>query len=61
MSVAQKNKKQKKPKMSSPTRALMKKRIEMIENNTPRDHIAYVEICKTITKSEGRHPKAKLR
>ena len=22
----------------------------MIENNTPRDHIAYVEICKTIKK-----------
>ena len=41
-------KKQKKPKMSSPTRALMKKGREMIENNTPRDHIEYVEICKTI-------------
>ena len=26
----------------------MKKRREMIENNTPRDHIEYVEICKTI-------------
>ena len=25
----------------------MKKRREMIENNTPRDHIEYVEICKT--------------
>ena len=29
----------KKPKIPSPTRALMKKRREMIENNTPRDHI----------------------
>ena len=28
----------------------MKKRREMIENNTPRDHIEYVEICKTIKK-----------
>ena len=24
----------------------MKKRREMIENETPRDHIEYVEICK---------------
>ena len=30
--------------------ALMKKRREMIENETPRDHIEYVEICKTIKK-----------
>ena len=36
--------------MSWPTRALMKKRREMIENKTPRDHIEYVEICKTINK-----------
>ena len=28
----------------------MKKRREMIENNTPRDHIEYVEICKTVKK-----------
>ena len=40
----------------------MKKRREMIEINTPRDHLDYVEICKTIKKeSEGRHPKAHLR
>ena len=39
MSIATQTKKQKKPKISSPTRALMKKRTEMIENNTPRDHI----------------------
>ena len=46
MGIAKQTKKQKKPKMSSPTRALMKKRREMIENNyTPRDHIEYVEIC----------------
>ena len=44
------NQETEKPKMSSPTRALMKKRTEMIENNTPRDHIEYVEICKTIKK-----------
>ena len=50
MSIATQTKKQKKPKISSPTRALMKKRREMIENKTPRDHIEYVEICKTITK-----------
>ena len=28
----------------------MKKRREMTENKTPRDHIEYVEICKTIKK-----------
>ena len=28
----------------------MKKRRELIENKTPRDHIEYVEICKTIKK-----------
>ena len=62
MSIAKQTKKQKKPKMSSPTRALMKKRREMIENNTPRDHIEYVEICKTVTKeSEGRYPETQLR
>ena len=48
MSIAKQTKKQKKPKISSPTRALMKKRREMIENNIPRDHIEYVEICKNI-------------
>ena len=42
MSIAKQTKKQKKPKMSSPTRALMKKRREMRENNTPRDHIDIV-------------------
>ena len=50
ISIAKPTKKQKKPKISSPTRALMKKRREMIENKTPRDHIEYVEICKTIKK-----------
>ena len=50
MSIAKQTKKQTKPKMASPTRALMKKRSEMIGNNTPRDHLQYVEICKTITK-----------
>ena len=50
MSIAKQTKKQKKPKISSPTRALMKKRREMIENNTPRDHTEYVEICKTVKK-----------
>ena len=39
MSIATQTKKLKKPKISSPARALMKKRTEMIENNTPRDHI----------------------
>ena len=48
--VAKQTNKQKKSKISSPTRALMKKRREMIENKTPRDHIEYVEICKTIKK-----------
>ena len=38
-SIAKQTNKQKKPKLSSPTRALMKKRREMIENKTPRDHI----------------------
>ena len=28
----------------------MKKRREIIQNKTPRDHIEYVEICKTIQK-----------
>ena len=50
LSIAKQTKKQKKPKISSPTRALMKKRREMIENKTPRDHIEYVEICKSIKK-----------
>ena len=51
MSIAKQTKKQKKPKMSSPTRALMKKRREMIENNTPKDHIEYVDICKIMKKA----------
>ena len=50
MSIAKQTKKQKKPKISSPTRALMKMRREMIENNTPRHHTEYEEICKTIKK-----------
>ena len=50
LSIAKQTKKQKNPKISSPTRALMKKRREMIENETPRDHLEYVEICKTIKK-----------
>ena len=50
LSIAKQTKKQKNPKISSPTRALMKKRREMIENKTHRDHIEYVEICKTIKK-----------
>ena len=50
MSIAKQTKKKKKPKISSPTRALKKKRREMIENETPRDHIEYVEICKPIKK-----------
>ena len=39
MSIAKQTKKQKKPKISSPTRTLMKKSREMIEKNTPKDHI----------------------
>ena len=50
LSIAKQTKKQKNPIISSPTRALMKKRREMIGNKTPRDHIEYVEICKTINK-----------
>ena len=50
LSIAKQTKKQKNPTISSSTRALMKKRREMIENKTPRDHIEYVEICKTIKK-----------
>ena len=62
LSIEKQTKKQKNQKISSSTRALMKKRREMIENKTPRDHIEYVEICKTIKKeSEGRYPKAQLR
>ena len=44
MNIAKQTKKQKKTKIPSPTRALMKKRREMIENETPRGHIEYVEI-----------------
>ena len=53
MSIAKQARKQKNRsiyRILSPTRALMKKRREMIENKTPRDHIEYVEICKTIKK-----------
>ena len=42
MRIAKQTKKQNKPKISSPTRAMMKKRREMIENKTPRDNI---DIC----------------
>ena len=42
MSISKQTKKQKKPKISSPTRTIMKKRREMIESKTPRDHIEYV-------------------
>ena len=35
LSIAKQTKKQKNPKISSPTRALMKKRREMRENKTP--------------------------
>ena len=62
MSIAKQTKKPKKPQISSPTRALMKKRREMIEDKTPRDQLEYVEICKTITKENyGRHPQAQPR
>ena len=44
MSIAKQTKKQKKPKISSPTRAIMKKRREMKANETPRDNIEYVDI-----------------
>ena len=50
MSIAKQTKKQKKPKIASPTRALMKKRREMTETRTPREHMEYVEICKIIKK-----------
>ena len=50
LSIEKQTKIQKNPKISSPTRALMKKRREMIENKTPRDHIEYAEIRKTIKK-----------
>ncbi len=46
MSIAKQTKKQKTPKISWPTRALMKKRREMIENKTPRDYIEYAEIVR---------------
>ena len=48
--IAKQTKKQKNPKIASPSRALMKKLREMMENKTPRDHIEYVQICKTIKK-----------
>ena len=48
--IAKQTKKQKKPRISSPTRAILKKRREIIQNNTPRDQIEYVEICTTIKK-----------
>ena len=54
MSIAKQTKKQKKLNISSPTRALMKERREMRENYTPRDHVEYVEICKTIKRKRGK-------
>ena len=49
LSIAKQTNKQKTPKISSPTRALIKKsERDMIENKTPSDQIEYVEICKTI-------------
>ena len=56
--IAKQTKKQKKPRISSPTRAILKKRREMIQNNTPRDQID--RICRDLydhkEESEGRHP-----
>ena len=54
MTVTKQTKIQKNLKISSPTRALMKKHREMTENKTPRDHIEYVEICKTIKRKRGK-------
>ena len=48
MSIAKQTKRQKKPKISSHIRAIMKKRRAMIENKLPIDNIECVEICKTI-------------
>ena len=62
--MIQQTKKRTNPNISSPTRTLMKKRREMLENKTPRDHIEYVEIRKTIKnkkESKGRYPEAQLR
>ena len=55
MSITKQTMKQKKPNISSPPRALMKKRCEMIENKTPRDHIQYVEVCKTVKKNASEY------
>ena len=49
-SIAKQTKKQRKARISSPTRALIKKRREVIENKTTRDRIEYVHICKTMKK-----------
>ena len=46
MNIAEQTTKQKKQKIASPTRAIMKKRREIMENKTPRYHIEYVEICR---------------
>ena len=54
MSIAKKNKKQKTPKISSPTRALLSKRRETIENETSKDYIQYVEICKPYKRKLGK-------
>ena len=63
LSIAKQTKKQENPNIS-PTRALMKKRRERHDREQdPRDHIEYVEMCKTIKKKAnlGRYPKAQLR
>ena len=44
MNIAKQTTKHKKPNISSPTRAIMNKRREMKENETPRENIEYVEI-----------------
>ena len=41
-----------KSRISSPTRALMTKRQELVENGDDKQRIGYAEICKTIKKKE---------
>ena len=47
--IAKQNTKRDKSRLSTPTRALMKKRREMVKN-TSRDCIEYTDICKTLKK-----------
>ena len=58
MSIEKQTKKQKKPNISSPTRALVKKRRKMIENKTPPE--TTYNMCGDISDhkkgSEGRYP-----